>query len=109
MKKGKRDYHCSFVRLGRDLIFRSDPWRILSPRAKVLYLTLKAKYNGSNNGDIRLCYSELKTNSGFRSPKSISDAIRELEKGGWVERVKRGGLYRYENRFRLTGKFDVLL
>ena len=109
MGKRRHDYNCSFVRLGRDLIFRSDPWRNLSPRAKVFYLTLKAKYNGSNNGDIRLCYGELKADASFKSPKSISAAIGELEKGEWIERVKMGGLYRYENRFRLTGKHDAML
>ena len=109
MKKARRDAHSSFVRLPRELIFRSEQWRSLSPRAKVLYLTLKAKYNGANNGDIRLCYRELKDDAGFKSPKSISAALRELEKGEWVERVKRGGLYRYENRFRITGKFDAML
>ena len=110
VKKGKRDKSgSSFVRLGRNLIFRCEQWRNLSPRAKVLYLTLKAKYNGSNNGEIRLCYSELRADASFRSPKSISGAIRELEKGEWIERVKRGGLFRYENRFRITGKFDAML
>lgn len=109
MKKGKRDFHSSFVRLPRELIFRSEEWRNLSPRAKVFYLTLKAKYNGANNGDIRLCYSELKTDASFKSPKSVSAAMRELEKGEWIVRVKRGGLFRYENRFRITGKFDAML
>jgi hypothetical protein len=109
LKKGRHDHHSSFVRLGRDLIFRSEEWKRLSPRAKVLYVTLKAKYNGANNGEIRLCYSELSDHSGFRSRKSISTAITELEREGWISRTKRGGLHRYENRFGLTGKFDVLL
>ena len=34
------------------------------------------------------------------------EIIRELEKGGWIERTKLGGLYRYNNLYRLAWKYD---
>lgn len=113
MKKGKRDRYSSFVGLERRLFSRDregqpkcPEFRQLSPRAVVLYLYLKAKFNGSNNGQIAFHYSEIKGANGYRSPKSIAAAIRELEAAGWIERTRFGGLYRFQNLYRLTGRFD---
>lgn len=100
--------HKSFVMLPRKMLRRKE-WKELNPAAKILYLYLKAKYNGSNNGEIRLYYSELKGIKGISSPSTISKATRELENEGWIERTKKGGLYRYFNEYKLTGKFDDYL
>lgn len=106
MKKGRRDYHSSFVALDRKLILHTPEFRQLSPAAVTLYLYLKAKYNGANNGKIRLHYSELAGVRGFRSKPSINRAFRELESVGWVRRNRIGGLYRCKNEYELTGRFD---
>ncbi len=106
MKKGKRDTrYSSFVALPRKMIFGPE-WKSLSPGARCLYINLKAKFNGANNGDIKLCYSELMDTAGFRSPKSISSAMQELEGAGWIRRTRYGGLHRFQNRYSLTGQFD---
>jgi len=100
-----------FVRLSKELLFRGPEWWTLRPGARDVYLLLKAKYNGSNNGSIRLYYSEIRRRaiSGLRSDKAISSAFKELERVGWIERTQHGGLYRHINDYRLTGKHDKLL
>ena len=95
--------------LGRDLWLRCPEWRALSPAARDVYAMLKAKYNGSNNGEIKLFYSELRGLSGLRCNKTISSAFRELEKGAWIGRTVLGGLYRKIWVYKLTGKFDAHL
>lgn len=97
------------MRLGRQMLFKCDEWKRLSPRAKILYLYLKAKYNGQNNGHIRLYYSELKEIRGFKSYFVISEAFKELEKNQWIERTQIGGLHRHLNEYLLSGRYDVLL
>lgn len=106
-RKKERDTE-PYVRLARYMLFDSKEWKDLSPAAKLLYLHIKAKYNGSNNEKIRLSYSELKGNTGISSPKTISNAQKELIKKGWIERAKYGGLYRYSNLYKLTWKYDCL-
>ena len=104
-KRQRNKSHSSFVMLPRKMI-RGKEWKKLSPAARELYIQLKGKYNGSNNGKIRLYYSELESIEGLRSPSTRSKAFRELESKGWVKRTKLGGLYRYFNEYSLTGKYD---
>ena len=107
MKKGKRDkYTTPFVPLGKALWLNCQEWRQLKPGTRDVYAMLKAKYNGHNNGEIHLHYSELRGLTGLKCNKSISRAFRELETKGWIERTKIGGIYRYQNLYRLTGKYD---
>jgi hypothetical protein len=106
MKKGKANKNRSFVMLGRSMLLKGPEWKSLSISAKLTYVYLKAKYNGINNGGIRLHYSELKGVKGLSSPAAISRAFKELEKKEWIRRTKHGGLYRYFNEFELTGKHD---
>jgi DNA-binding MarR family transcriptional regulator len=96
----------SFVMIGRGMLLRSQQWKELSPAAKLAYIYIKSKFNGINNGGIRLYYSELKGVKGLSSPSTISRALKELEKKEWIKRTKLGGLYRHFNEFKLTGKYD---
>lgn len=107
-KRRREKRHKSFVMLPRNML-RNKEWRMLSPAAREIYTQLKGKYDGSNNGHIRLYYSELKDIEGLRSPSTRSRAFRELEEKEWVKRTKLGGLYRYFNEYRLTGKYDDYL
>jgi len=106
-RKGTK-YRHSFVMLPRRMLNDSQ-WKNLSPAAKLLYIHLKAKYNGINNGSIRLYYSELQGIKGISSPSTISKAIKELEEKRWIRRAKIGGLFRYNNEYQLTGKYDECL
>jgi hypothetical protein len=107
MGKHKNNYqYRNFVMLGRGMLLNCQEWKRLSPAAKLAYIYLRAKHNGSNNGEIRLYYSELETVKGLSAPSTVSKAFKELEKAGWIRRTKYGGLYRYSNLYELTGRYD---
>lgn len=107
MKPGKRRTRLpSFVALTRETM-RSDQWRKgLSSSEKVLYMHLKVKYVGYNNGEICLHYSEL---VGLMSKGTAWRAFKGLEEKGWIEKTKIGGLFRFINHYKLTGKYDNAL
>jgi len=105
-KSRKKVKYTNFFMLGREMILHCDEWKQLSPSAKILYLYVKAKHNGSNNNQICLHYSELETVRGLSSPSTVSKAFSELEQKGWIERTSLGGLYRTPNKYGLTGKYD---
>ena len=109
VKKGKNNRHVSFVAIERGVMFKCKSWRGLSLRAKIFYQYLKAKYNGRNNGEIQLHFSELSDQPGFRSRRAFYGAAKELIAEGWVERTNPGGLYRNPNTYKLTGRFDAML
>ena len=96
----------SFVMVGRGMLLRCNEWKELSAAAKIIYLYLRAKHNGSNNGQIRLHYSELRGVKGISSPSTISRAFQELEEKDWIRRTNLGGLYRRINEYGLTGRYD---
>ena len=97
-----------WVRLSKDLLYECTEWKELTPAAKLLYLYMKAKYNGSNNKQIKVTYSELKGVRGLSAPKTISKASLELERKGWFKRTQYGGLFRYYNLYELTWEYDCL-
>ncbi|MBA7660345.1 hypothetical protein ES703_68347 [subsurface metagenome] len=109
MKKGKKDeFIPPFVRFERKMFFESSEWRELTGAEKLLYIYIKAKYNGSNDGRIKLTYGELKGAKGLSSSRTFAKAQRGLIKKGWITRSKFGGLYRYYNLYQLTWKFDSM-
>jgi hypothetical protein len=95
----------NFVMLPRKML-ECKEWKELSASAKLFYIHLKRKFNGLNNTQIRLHYSELYGIRGISSDSTISKAIQELENKGWITRTKKGGLYRHFNEYALTGKYD---
>lgn len=106
MKPGKRsNKHPPFVGLPREMLKRPE-WRSgLSHTGKVLYIHLKHKFVGYNNGEICLHYSEL---TDFMASGTISRAYKELEEKGWIVRERQvGGKYRFTVYYRLTGKYDT--
>jgi hypothetical protein len=114
VRKNPRDFSpLPFVRLPKSIILGADcsAWWSLPPGARDIYTMLKAAYNGSNNGSIFLYYSQIlaKRIKGLQSDKAISSAFKKLEATGWIKRTRIGGLYRFKNAYRLTGKFDRLL
>lgn len=101
-RKGKGLAHIGIER--RTL--KEEHWQGLSAAAKIFYIHLKGRYNGSNNGEIRLPYSAMSNVKGCCNARAISKAIKELEVKGWIMRKKKGGLYRYDNFYKLTFKYD---
>jgi hypothetical protein len=94
-----------YVKFPREMIF-SKAWADLSPSAKAIYTQMKGKYNASNNGSIRLYFSELRKIKGLKGSKTVSKGFRELEAKGWIKRTKMGGMYGRANEYELTGKHD---
>lgn len=107
-RRGKFKSYKSFVMLPRKML-REEKWKNLSPAAKILYIYIKGKYNGQNNGNIRLYYSELKTVRGLSSSSTISKAFKVLEDEEFIKKTKLGGLFRYFCEYELTGKYDDYL
>ncbi len=105
MSGRKKAKYPPFVALSR-IMLKGQEWRKLSRPAMIIYIYLKYKYVGHNNGEIQLHYSELKD---IFAPATMSKALRELKGSGWIEVAKVGGLYRYFNLYRLTGKYDTAL
>ena len=97
-----------FIRCEKDMLLNCKEWKELTSAAKLLYVYIKLKYNGSNNGKIRLPYSELRGIKGISSSKTISNAQSELIKKGWISVTQHGGMYRYFNLYKLTWRFDRL-
>ena len=91
-----------FVMLERATL-RSQGWKRLSHSEMITYIYIKYNYNGGNNGQIPLKYSELK---GILVPATLSGALKGLIRKGWIEKTKHGGLYRYYCLYKLTGKYD---
>ena len=93
----------SFVALDRRML-KSPEFRTgLSASAKIAYIYLRNKCVGYNNGDIELHYCEMRD---IMAPATLAKAFRNLEEKGWIERTKLGGLYRYVNKYKLTGRYD---
>ena len=107
MRYRKKKNLPSFVPLSREML-KSKEWRVgLSSSAKVLYICIKHKYVGSNNGLIRLYYSEM---SDVMAEGTIAHAFQELEERGWIERIKVGsGKYRWVYDIKLTGQYDKII
>lgn len=78
-------------------------WRKLTSSAKVLYLYLKSKFNTKARtlGDLVLTYGEMK---GVMTTDTMSRGFKELQRAGFIEKVKQGGLYGSTNMFRLKGE-----
>ena len=107
VNKHRRPKFPPFLMLNKDMILHCDEWKRLSLSAKVVYICIKARHNGKNNGKISMPYSELETVKGLGSPSTVSKALKELEKKGWIRRTQLGGLYRYRNQYEMTGRYDL--
>ena len=86
---------------------KEEPWRGLNAAAKIFYMHLKGRYNGSNNGEIKLPYSAMRGVKGCSNNHMCSAAVKELEAKEWIKIKMKGGLYRRENFYRLTFKYDL--
>ena len=87
-KKGVIESTERFVKLTYPLI-ESEAWRWLRPISQSVYIELRRRFNGSNNGKISFSLAE-----GARilraSKSSIQKALVELEEHGFIRLVKKG-------------------
>ena len=87
-KKGIIESTERFVKLTYPLI-ESQAWRWLRPISQALYIELRRRYNGLNNGRISLSLSEA-ANILKASKSSISKALKQLETHGFIKLKKKG-------------------
>jgi len=106
MSKKKRPKGLQHIGIERRTL-KENHWRGLSAAAKIFYIHLKGRYNGSNNGQIRLSYGAMKGVKGCCNPNAISKAVKELEAKKWIKIEKKGGLFRHNNFYKLTFKYDL--
>lgn len=88
-KRGKRsDRHGGkhFVQLPEWLLV-SPAWRSLSVGARALYVEMKRRYRGSNNGDLRLSHREAAALLGLHR-NSIGKLFSELEDKGFLRMLE---------------------
>ena len=73
----KKFYATSFAAIPREIL-NSPAYIALSFSARSLYVELRMRMNGHNNGNISAAFSELK-HRGFNSPATLAKCIRQLE------------------------------
>lgn len=66
-----------------------DAWRSLNVYARCLYVEIKRRYNGKNNGAISMSYREAQELVGC-SNKPIPAAFRDLIEKGFIKQERRG-------------------
>ncbi|TAK87079.1 MAG: hypothetical protein EPO09_18980 [Aquabacterium sp.] len=85
-KPATRDPMGPFVRVYQEVL-RSPSWGALSWTGKALYLALRSKMNGSNNGNINAALSQLR-DDGFTSSSTLAKALRELLAVGLIAKTR---------------------
>ena len=109
MSRGRKRWR-HFVMMDNKVL-ESPEWKELSHTEKLLYICVKSKYNGSNNGDIPFKYSEYEKEFSSATIAKVLGGVKQkgtLIEKGWLERKPVGGRFRYEVFFKLTGRFDII-
>ena len=77
-------------------------WRSLSGNAIKVFIELRSRYNGGNNGKVRLSLDEGARLLGI-SKSTVSRAFAELEEKGFIDKTRQGQWYgRKATEWRLT-------
>ena len=84
-KHGKRGGQ-PFVQL-HHWVIKSSAWRSLTPTARALYVELKLRYNGANNGNVRLSHREAAEALNVHR-NTVGRYFRELEDTGFIEMME---------------------
>lgn len=85
-------------------MLKSDAWRDLSGSAVKLFLELHTRFNGSNNGNVRLSYEEAAEALGM-GKATVHRAYRDLVVKGFLVLENEGNFYhRQAHEWRLTTK-----
>lgn len=85
-------------------MLRSAAWRSLSGAAVKVFLELHTRFNGSNNGAVRLSYAEAAEALGM-GKATVQRAFIDLQEKGFVVLERKGNWYhRQAHEWRLTVK-----
>ena len=93
-----------FVQLHWSL-YDSKEWKSLRWYSKIAYLRIKRKYNPSKGEQITVSYREMLDEM---SQPTFSKAVKELLKVGFIEVVKKGGLYRERSYYIISYRWKTL-
>ena len=74
-------------------ILKSPEFGQLTGYGVKLLFELAKEYKGKNNGDFSAAYSVLRRR-GWRSPSTLSIALKELREKGWIVTTRHGGRHR---------------
>ncbi len=70
--------------------FQQHPkWKALNPAAQAVYIALKRRFNGSNNGQIGASYKSLSQDMNAR-PETIGRHLSALIEAGFIHRTYTG-------------------
>lgn len=83
-------------------IRRTEAWRSLSPYTRLLYIELRSKFTGTNNGDISMSYREAEELLGC-SNRPVIVGFRELQDRGFIIPIKKGA-FTWKVRFQGAGR-----
>lgn len=101
--KGKRPAEGQYIPLPYAQL-KSQAWRSLSGAAVKVWFELHTRYNGSNNGNVRLSMNEAVKALGI-SKGTAQRAFVELEEKGFIDLQNAGNWYhRKAHEWRLTTK-----
>ena len=85
-------------------VLKSAAWRSLSGAAVKVFLELHTRYNGGNNGNVRLSMNEAANALGI-GKATVQRAFQELEAKGFIVLTTPGNWYhRRAHEWRLTHK-----
>jgi DNA-binding transcriptional ArsR family regulator len=88
---GRSEYPEQFVSLGYSFV-RSPAFRSLSGPAVKVFMEVRCRFNGGNNGKLTLSLEEAARLLGL-GKATVSRALAELEEKGFVICTKRGQWY----------------
>lgn len=102
--KGKRDdKEPQYVNMPYPML-KSDAWRSLSGAAVKVWFELHTRFNGGNNGNVRLSMNEA-VKALSMSKGTAQRAFKELEEKGFISLQISGNWYhRKAHEWRLTTK-----
>ena len=87
-RQGRRKGGGQFVPIPYNMA-RSDAWRSLSGAAVKVYVELRSRFNGYNNGQISLSFSEAADLLAV-GKSTVGRAFAELEAKGFIKKTKQG-------------------
>jgi hypothetical protein len=85
-------------------LLNSTAYRVLGPAAKALFIDMRAKVTGTNNGDLSAALSDMR-HQGWTASATLSKALYELRAMGFLAITRSGGLRqgtRVSNLYRFT-------
>ncbi|WP_442577580.1 hypothetical protein ACSBOB_18580 [Mesorhizobium sp. ASY16-5R] len=100
-RRGNRVGGPAFVQIFH-WIRKTEAWRSLSPYSRLLYIEMRAKFSGTNNGGISMSYREAADLLGCSNGPVIT-GFRELQDRGFMVAVQKGS-FSWKVRFGEGGR-----